>query len=78
MPLDYNFLTKPVGCVPSAVVAIRGVSAQGVSTILHAGICLPRGYLSQCMLGYTPSPVNRMTDACENITFRNYVADGKN
>ena len=23
----------------------------------------------QCMLGYTPSPVNRMTHACENITF---------
>ena len=27
-----------------------------------------KGGLQQCMLGYTPT-VNRITDACENITF---------
>ena len=48
----------PVGCVPSATVAVcsRGwVSARG---------CLPVGDVCQT----TPPPVNRMTDVCENIT----------
>ena len=28
------------------------MSAQGMSAPVHAGICLPRGYLPQCILGY--------------------------
>ena len=48
----------PVGCVPSAAVAVGGgvcpgVSAQEVSAPVHAGI---------------QPPVKRITDACENIT----------
>ena len=42
-----------------------GVSAQGVSA--QGGVC--RGGLPKCMLGYPPL-VNRITDACENITLR--------
>ena len=62
----------PVGCVPSAAVAVGGVSAP-----VHAGI--PAGWvcLPQCMLGYLPAgwgvsaqvhagihppPVNRILD----------------
>ena len=40
----------------------------------HSGIAHPLlqgmlGYHLQCMLGYHPHPVNRMTDTCKNITF---------
>ena len=55
----------PVGCVPSAAVAVSegGGSARG-------GGVLPRGrgggYLPR---GCTTPHVDRMTDACENITF---------
>ena len=46
-------------------VSARGVSAQGVS----AGKCLPGECVSQHALRQTPpSPVNRMTDRCKNIT----------
>ena len=38
--------------------------------------CLTGGCLPQCMLGYTPPPVDRMTDACEKLPCRNYVAGG--
>ena len=38
----------------------------------------PGGCPPQCMLGYTHTPVDRMTDACENITLRNYVVDSNN
>ena len=66
----------PVGCVPSAAVAVcwGGVSARGClpGGCLPGGVCLEGvcpGGLPKCMLGYTPPPVNRMTDVCENITF---------
>ena len=42
----------PVGCVPSAAVAVRGVSAWVGVCQVHAGILTP---------GQTPA-VNRMTD----------------
>ena len=56
-------------------VSPRGVSVQGgLPRGVCPGGCLPgrclpggRGCLPQCMLGYTP-PVNKITDACENIT----------
>ena len=62
----------PVGCVPSAAVA---VSAPGVG-----GVCLLRGGLVRggvpvpggCACsreGVVSPPVNRMTDRCKNITF---------
>ena len=68
----------PVGCVPSAAVAVCwGVSALGVSAhggCLPMGGCLPKGGV--CPWGAYPSmhwgrhpPVNRMTDRCKNITF---------
>ena len=41
----------------------RGVSHRGLSA---QGIVCPGGCLPQCMLGYTS--MNRMTNACENIT----------
>ena len=47
------------GCLPSGVVCIPACTGQGG--------CLTRWVFAQCTLGYT-SPVNRMTDACENIT----------
>ena len=54
----------PLGCIPSAVVAISGgCLSRGVS----AWTCLPRG--SVCLGVCTPPPVDRMTDSCENITF---------
>ena len=45
----------PVGCVPSAAVAVcwRGVSA--------------RGLVSQHALKRIPPPVDRMTDRCKNF-----------
>ena len=67
----------PVGCVPSAAVAISGgVSAwgclpRGVSArwgVCLGGLSAQRG-VSQHELGQTPLPMNRITDACENITF---------
>ena len=45
---------------------------RGVYPSMHwaGGVCLGRGCVPQFMLGYThPFPVDRMTDACENITF---------
>ena len=65
------------GCLPRGCVSAQGVCVcpGGVSAgggVCPGGVflvgCLPGGCLPQCMLGYTP-PVNRMTDACENITF---------
>ena len=53
------------GCLPGGLPqggVPRGVSAWGLST---------QG-------GYKHPPVDRMADACENITLRQYVADGKN
>ena len=47
------------GCVFQHTLGWGG-SVQGV-------VPAQRGCLAQCMLGYTP-PVDRMTDACENIT----------
>ena len=75
----------PGGCLPGMGVSVqerlpRGVSASGVSArgVSARGVCpggcLAEGCLPQCMLGYTPPEthtplVNRITDACENITF---------
>ena len=43
-----------------------GLSAQGRC---QPGGCLPKGVcVSQHALGQTPSPPNRMTDTCKNIT----------
>ena len=47
----------------------------GIPPAMHAGIHTPSGdllqgmlgYLLQCMLGYTPLLVNRMTNRCKNI-----------
>ena len=67
----------PGGCLPREEVFAQGEGVcQGVSSQggFYRGCVCPGGCLPQCMLGYTP-PVDRMTDACENITF--YVADGK-
>ena len=36
------------------------------------------GYHLQCMLGYHPSPVNRMTDRCKNITLPQTLFAGGN
>ena len=52
------------GVLPRGVVSARWVSAWGCVS-QHA---LPRGCLPQCMLGYPPPPVNRITDTRENIT----------
>ena len=54
----------------------------GIPPTMHAGIAPPRSrhplrdllqgmlrYHLQCMLGQHPSPVNRITDTCKNITF---------
>ena len=50
----------PVGCVPSAAVAVGG---GGVSAPVHAGICLPRGRgVCPSACWDTHPPVNRMTD----------------
>ena len=67
----------PVGCVPSAAVAVVGEGGDCLGGVFlpGGGVCPGRsavllgggGGLPQCMLGYTP-PVNRLTDACENIT----------
>ena len=51
-------------------VRYKGVSAQRVSARggLPRGVCLPGGCLPGGCLPDTP-PANRMTNACENITF---------
>ena len=65
----------PVGYILSAGVAISGGSAQGgllngVSTRgVSAWGCLPREVSTPVHAGIHTPPVNRMTDACENITF---------
>ena len=62
----------PVGCVPSAAVAVScgclsgGVSAQG-------GVC-PGGVSAQG--GVCQTPLNRITDRCKNITLPQLRADG--
>ena len=63
-------------CPGGCLLAGRG-GVWGGSASVHAGICLPRGSLLQCMLGYvcpagggvcpsacwnTHPPVNRMTN----------------
>ena len=48
---------------PEGVVCL-GVSAQGVSA--QGGCVLPRGGVSA--MDKDPHPVDKMTDACENIT----------
>ena len=65
----------PVGCVPSAAVAVCpgwGVSAQGGRVSTQGG-CLPRGHLPGLGGMYIspthPSRTEYLTDACENITF---------
>ena len=69
-----------VGCIPSAAVAAGG-GVGCISACTGQGGCIPActrwgvsaqgsvclGGLPQCMLGYT-LPVDRMTDACKNIT----------
>ena len=58
----------PVGCVPSAAgrlggrVSVGGCPPGGVCP----GGCLPGGV---CLGGAHLPPVDRMSDACENITF---------
>ena len=61
----------PVGCVPSAAVAVGGMSAP-----VHAGICVPmgdvcpsasrdmsaQGIVCASACWNTPTPVNRTTD----------------
>ena len=53
------------GCLP------RGVSAQG-RVVCPGWGCLPSGVSAWGCLprGCTPPPMDRMTDACENITFQ--------
>ena len=58
------------GCLPG------GLSVRGVCPGVRGG--LSRGCLPKCMLGYTPPPVDRMTDRCKTLPCRNYVADGNN
>ena len=50
----------PKGDVP----AQGGVPAQGVYLPRVKGCTCPQGYLPR----YSPTPVNRMTDRCKNIT----------
>ena len=62
------------GCVCWGVSAQGGVCQGGVCQMVSAWGCLP-----QCMLGYTPLPVNRMTD---RQVYKHYLsatsfADGK-
>ena len=90
----------PVGCIPSAAVAVSGggwgVGGEVVCLrgVWPGGVCLwgslsnwvsawggvfvfGGGYLSNggvcpggvCLGGEHPTPVDRMTDACENTTF---------
>ena len=80
----------PVGCVPSAAVAVGGgvgvrVSAwvvvcpgRGVCVSQHA---LGRGVCAPVHVGIhtPPPPVDRILDTLvKTLPFRNYVADGKN
>ena len=68
-------MVSALGVSTGVEVCRGGVYPEGVCP----GVCLPRGEVSaQGVSSQThPSPVNRMTDACENITLRNYVAYGK-
>ena len=70
----------PTGCVPSAAVAVlggRGVCPMGWGYLSHGGhgLCPMRVGVSAPWGGglprfcQTPTSVNRMADACENITF---------
>ena len=59
----------PVGYIPPAAVAAGGEGPA--AGCLPGGICVGRFLPGGCVCltrGCTP-PVNRMTDACENITF---------
>ena len=56
----------PVGCVPSAAVAVSGVCVP--RGCLPVGGGLPGG-VSDIGGGVHLPPVDRMTDTCENITF---------
>ena len=56
-------------------VSARGVSVQGVVSA-QGGVC-PGVEMSARGVSATPSPMNRITNACENITLpHNYVATG--
>ena len=66
----------PVGCVPSAAVAMSIPACTGHCVSQHAvgRGCLPGGVcLGVSALRQTPPFVDRMTDRCKNITFANYV-----
>ena len=60
------------GICPGGGVSVQGVSAQrGVSAqggYLPKEGCLPRGVSARGCLPDNPPNVNRITDACENIT----------
>ena len=54
------------GCLLPGVSASRGVCSQGVSAW---GVSAPRGCgVPACTEADTPPPVDRITDACKNIT----------
>ena len=61
-------------CTGQGVVSAGGVCPGGVCQMVSAWRCLP-----QCMLGYTPPPVNRMTDTqvYKHYLSANSFVDGK-
>ena len=70
-------VSGPGGCLVRGVSGLGGVCSQGglvwgvcsQGDVCSGGMSAPReGVVSQHALRQTPSPVDRITDACKNIT----------
>ena len=68
----------PVGWVPSTALPVLGESGQGGVGLRGVSVwgCLPRGVSTRGVFawGGVNPPVERMTDACENITWKHVLS----
>ena len=82
LTVSQHALCRGAVCIPACTGGIsQHALGRGMYPSMHWAGCLP-GVGGVCPGGVSPGsetdtpPVNRMTDRCKNITFRNYVAGG--
>ena len=63
----------PVGCVPSAAVAVGGGAGCLPGGVCPGDVSAWGGVCPSACWDTHPPPVNRITDACENITMLRMV-----